>query len=482
MSLAEEYKAAEIPPDTADGQIGLRRGSVGFIGLLAQSVAGIGPSVGIALIMSLVVATSGNGAWLVWLISAAVLTFVAICIGQFASRFASSGGLYALLAKAGPVYGALTAWAVLLFALGSAPILPLSFGLFLTDYLVSLGISAGPFTTWATSMICVLVALWFTLRDVAGAAIVMFVVEILSLVAMVAILFVVIGANSGALWDPAQLSLDGASFSGIAQGVAFTLLAFAAFESALFLGAEAKNPLKQTGRALITSVLFCGALFAVFTYVFTIGFRSSGLDFAASENPLAQMAEAYGVGFISNFVMPGVIVALFGVTVANLNFASRLLMTLSREKILPPFLGAVSHRHQTPTRAINFVAGLDLAVLTLLALTGFANFGTYGFLGGLAGYWVGATYILAAIAMLSYLRRIGRLSPVLALIGGIVVLAFLWFFLQSTFPVPAAPGSIVLLIFYASMVLAALHVALARARRPQLLARLGTSTEDMPQG
>jgi len=474
MTIAGQTRRA-APGAATGAQTELRAGSVGFIGLLAQSVAGIGPSVAIALILGLVVSTAGNGAWLVWLISSAVLVFVALCIGQFARRFTSSGGLYALLTRAGPVYGAITAWAVLLFALGSAPILPLSFGLFLSDWLGGLGLHAGPAGIWIASVICVLVAMGFTFRDVAGAALVMFVVEIVSLLAMLMILAVVVAHNSGALWDPAQLSLSGVTFSGVAHGVAFTLLAFAAFESALFLGAEARNPLRQTGRALVSSVLICGLLFAVFTYVFTIGFRSAGLDFTASQNPLADIAAAYGVHWLGNLVMPGVIVALFGVTVASLNFSSRLLLTLAREGFLPGWFGMVSVRHRTPANAIGFVAGLDVAVLSGLALTGYATMDTYGLIGGLSGYWVGTTYVMAAIAMLVYLRRIGQLSPLLAAMGVVVVAAFLWFFVSSTFPVPAAPGGLVLAVFYGSMALAALHVILTRLAAPRALARLGSS-------
>ncbi len=472
-------------PSSADrpGETGLRAGSVGFLGLLAQSVAGIGPSVAIALILGLVAATSGNGAWLVWLISAAVLVCVALCIAQFSGRFASSGGLYALLSRASPVMGVLTAWAAVLFSLGSAPILPLSFGLFLTDYLRTLGLDAGQGVTWAAAVICVLAAAWLTLRDVAGSAIVMFVVEVLSVVAMLIILLVVALKNFTALADPVQFTLQGVSFSSVAQGVAFTLLAFAAFESALFLGAEAKNPLKQTGQALLWSVLICGLMFAVFTWVFTVGFRNAGLDFASSENPLHEIAAAYDVEWLSLFVMPGVIVALFGVTIANLNFASRLLMTLSREKCAPAFLAGVSKVHQTPAPAIRVVAGLDIVVLSILGLTGLATMDTYGFLGALSGYWVGSTYVLSAIAMLYYLGRIGRLNLPLAVMGAAVALAFLWFFFNSSFPLPPSPGGIILAIFYGSVVMAVLHVIWLKLSGSSVLATIGsTASGGLPTG
>lgn len=469
---------AAAPPASDEGE--LRNGAVGFLGLLSQSVAGIGPSTGVAVILGLVVATSGNGAWLVWLISTLVLVSVAICISQFTKRYASSGGLYVLNAQAGRGFGLVTAWAAILFSLASAPILPLAFGLFLSDYLNQIGASIGPAALWIVTIMCTIVATGLTLRDVALSAIAMFVIEILSMAAMLVLLVIVAVNHSSALIDPMQLGLQGVTAHQIAQGVAFSLLAFAAFESSLFLGKEAKNPLTQMSRAITWSVVICGILFTVFTYVLSIGFRGITPGFAENPNPLRAIAEANHVGFLNNFVQPGVIIALFGVTIANLNFASRLLMTLSKERMLPAMFAHVSARHRTPTRAILFVAGLDIVVLTLLSLTGNADFAAYGFLGGLSGYWVGMTYIVASAAMMYYLFKRKELTARYMAIGVFSIAAFLYFFWTSSVPLPASPGDVILLIFYVTVALSVLHWIFLKLRKSPVLDMLGTSATKGP--
>jgi amino acid transporter len=333
---------------------------------------------------------------------------------------------------------------------------------------------------WIVTILCTLIATWLTLRDVALSAIAMFVIEILSMAAMMVLLVIVAYNHAASLIDPTQLSLEGVTAHQLAQGVAFSLLAFAAFESSLFLGKEAKNPLTQMSRAITWSVVICGILFMVFTYVMSIGLRGITPGFAENPNPLRALAEANHVGFLNNFVQPGVIIALFGVTIANLNFASRLLMTLSKERMLPATFAHVSARHRTPSKAILFVAGLDVIVLTLLSLTGHADFAAYGFLGGLSGYWVGVTYILASAAMMYYLMRRKELTPLYAAAGLLSIIAFLYFFWTSSAPLPASPGDVILLIFYATMALSVLHWLFLKMRKSPVLDMLGTSATRDP--
>src|SRR5690349_6576619 len=268
-SSSQGATATSAGMTTGEGQ--LRKDAVGFLGLLAQSVAGIGPSIAIALILGLIAGTSGNGAWLSWIITTLIVIAVAVCISQFARRFVTSGGLYVLNAQGHPGLGLVTAWAGLLFSLVSAPILPMAFGIFFVDFF---GLSGNSFALWLAIVACTLGATFFAWRDLGMSAIVMLVIEVISLIAIITLMFVIAGNNAGQLIDPAQFSLEGVSIGQIAQGIVLSLLAFAAFESALFLGKEASHPLHQMSRAITGAVIICGILFIVCTYLMTIGFRS----------------------------------------------------------------------------------------------------------------------------------------------------------------------------------------------------------------
>jgi amino acid transporter len=462
-------------PAASAGEGELRKGAVGFVGLLAQSVAGIGPSIAIALILGLIAGTSGNGAWLSWLISTLIVIAVAICISQFARRFVTSGGLYVLNAQATPGLGLVTAWAALLFSLGSAPILPMAFGIFFVDFLKDFGLPAGPLTLWVSITACIIGATFFAWRDIGVSAIVMLVIEVVSLLAILILMIVVGVHHADGLIDAAQISLQGVSVHDIAQGVVLSLLAFAAFESALFLGKEATHPLREMSRAITGAVIICGVLFIVFTYLMTIGFSTMEVGFAKSANPLHDLAAANGVGGLSYLIQPGVIISLFAVTIANLNFSSRLLMTLSRERLLPGLFQHVDARTHTPSTAIFFVAGIDLVATTLFVIFGVATFDTFGVIGTLSSYWVGITYVVTCIAMIVFLRRRRELTPGLLVLGIIGTAAFAYFFWTSAVPTPPWPWNAVFYVFLVSMILALVHWAWLAARRSPTLDRFGSS-------
>ena len=473
MELSSD--ATVVVRDRVESGAELRKGAVGFFGLLAQSVAGIGPSIAIALILGLVAGTSGPGAWLSWLISTLIVIAVAICISQFARRFVTSGGVYVLNAQGNPGLGLVTAWAALLFSIGSAPILPLAFGIFFVDFLGELGMGGGPVTLWLAITACTAGATYFAWRDLGLSAIVMLIIEVVSLIAIALLMIVVAANNFDHIIDPAQLSLRGVGIREIAQGVVLSLLAFAAFESALFLGKEATHPLREMSRAITGAVIFCGALFVICTYVMSIGFGSLGKDFAASGNPLRDLSAANGVGFLDYLIQPGIIISLFAVTIANLNFSSRLLMTLSREKLLPNLFQHIDPRTHTPSTAIFIVAAIDVIATTIFVLTGIATFDTFGIVGTLSGYWVGLTYLVSCIAMIVYLRRNGELKPWLLVVGAVGTAAFVYFYWVTAVPMPASPWNIVLYIFFASVILSLIHWAVLAVNRSPTLARFGTS-------
>src|SRR5690242_20597217 len=72
----------------------LRGGSLSFIEVLATSIALIGPSMTPILIAPYIFALAGNATWLSYVFGGAMLTFVALCINQFARRSSAAGSMY----------------------------------------------------------------------------------------------------------------------------------------------------------------------------------------------------------------------------------------------------------------------------------------------------------------------------------------------------------------------------------------------------
>ena len=76
---------------------GLKPDCLSFGEVLAQSFAVIAPTTIPASNIGLIVALSGNGTWLSFLIGSIGLVFVSININQFASRSVSPGSLYSYI-------------------------------------------------------------------------------------------------------------------------------------------------------------------------------------------------------------------------------------------------------------------------------------------------------------------------------------------------------------------------------------------------
>ena len=114
------------------------------------------------------------------------------------------GGVYVLNAQGNPGLGLVTAWAALLFSIGSAPILPLAFGIFFVDFLGELGMPGGPATLWLAITACTAGAAYFAWRDLGLSAIVMLIIEVVSLIAIALLMIVVAANNFDHIIDPAQ--------------------------------------------------------------------------------------------------------------------------------------------------------------------------------------------------------------------------------------------------------------------------------------
>jgi amino acid transporter len=76
---------------------GLKPNCLSFGEVLAQSFAVIAPTTIPASNLGLIVALSGNGTWLSFVIGLVGLVFVSVNINQFASRTASPGSLYSYI-------------------------------------------------------------------------------------------------------------------------------------------------------------------------------------------------------------------------------------------------------------------------------------------------------------------------------------------------------------------------------------------------
>src|SRR3954471_20851262 len=111
MSTSLSPTRAVAEPKQATG---LRKRSLPFREVFAQSLAGTGPSGSLAFGPALVFANAGHGAWLSYVLSLVGLSLVGWGFAVFGRRIASAGSMYTYAAKGlGATFGLLVAWAMI---------------------------------------------------------------------------------------------------------------------------------------------------------------------------------------------------------------------------------------------------------------------------------------------------------------------------------------------------------------------------------
>src|SRR5215467_885201 len=113
-SSQELSTAAAAYPDAGETRR-LRAGRLRFFRTIAESVGVQGPTAGVVIAPAVLASVSGGGTALVELIAAVAMGFVAYAFVIFTRGFNSAGSVYGFTgAVAGPVFGFVSAWTLML--------------------------------------------------------------------------------------------------------------------------------------------------------------------------------------------------------------------------------------------------------------------------------------------------------------------------------------------------------------------------------
>jgi amino acid transporter len=471
---------AMAPADASQsGQPQLRKGVLSLYEVFAQSIADMGPSAAVGAISALVFATSGAGSWLVWGLATVALLLVSSTLSYIAKRANATGGLYALLARVvKPGAGLTVAWVEAIAVAAALPAVMFQAAVFLGAYL-ALPLFGLPDNTWMALIICLVFALvpgLFTYYDIRLSTRLMLILEMTSIALITLLMIIVLATHPGGVFNHDELTLHGLSFHTILLGGTFTIFAFNGFESCTVYGREARNPQRAIPVSLVASVGLAGLFFVFCSYVIYLGFAGTSHNVGTSANPLTQVADIAGVSWLGYIVSLGVIIGIFSVMIAAYAGGARFFFTLSREGMLPGWLGTVSAKRQTPVGATIFMGAW--CIVPLVIVFGLrANVGNaYGNFGDLAGWGAGVMYIGAAVFVaISVIYKFGLKRLDLA-VAGLAGAAALGYGIYVNFnPLLPFPTSIWLFVFCGIVVLACASYIWLKLARPDILRRVGSS-------
>src|SRR3954467_2503658 len=474
-SVSPEHAGTEAPPG-----LGLRKGSLPFREVFAESLAGTGPSGSLAFGPALVFASAGHGTWLSYVLSLVSLLFVGWAFSVFGTRLASAGSMYTMASEGlGPIVGVLVAWACVIAYTVIAMVVIAGSGQFFGQFLVLLGWDGATSTAFQVLLALLIggTAVTLALRDVKVSMRAALTLEIISIVAITAVLLATVFKHG--IVDKAQFEFDGVTLHGVVLGMVLALTGYVGFESAASLGQESDNPRRAVPRAIRINVITCGTYFIIGSYVYVLGFDKMGIDITQSAAPLNDLAKGAGVSFLRYVIDLGIAIGFIAVTVAALTAVSRILFNMSREGLLPRALSRVSSTHRTPSFALLIVGVFTTATVAVSQIAGLTPVDILGYYGSIATYGFIVAYLVVSLAGPVSLRRLGVLKPihlVPSILGAAAMATVLYY---SVHPVPDYPYNIFPYVFLGLLVPGMGAYLILRRRRPDVARAVGTLSEGL---
>lgn len=163
---------------------------------------------------------------------------------------------------------------------------------------------------------------------------------------------------------------------GVLAGASLVFFAYVGFDAVSTAVEEAKNPQRDIPIGILSSLVFCTAIYVIVSGLLTGIVPYSELNVSS---PVAHGLQVIGVNWASALVATGVITGLTTVMLVLYYGLTRIITAVARDGLIPSFFGKVNEKTRTPVRttvlcgvAMAFAAGF----VPLGALAELVNIGT----------------------------------------------------------------------------------------------------------
>jgi amino acid transporter/mannitol/fructose-specific phosphotransferase system IIA component (Ntr-type) len=181
------------------------------------------------------------------------------------------------------------------------------------------------------------------------------------------------------------------SFLALLQGTAFVFVSYGGLIKSAALSEEAKNPTKDLPRGLIFAILFVTVLSTLYTFVIIGTLPKPQLE--TTLTPASDSAKIVWdeVGYF--MITLASLLAFITTANAGIMSASRYLLALSRDHLLPPLFSVTSDKRGTPHFSLIFTGVTILLVITTLPLKYLVKFASATIL---------MAYVLGSLAVIIF--------------------------------------------------------------------------------
>ena len=441
--MADELRAEPRHAPTPPHGDQLRRSDLRTIEASGLSLAGLAPTMAMALGTAFAASEAGGAVPLSYLLAMIGSFSLAYVVVRFARRYDTASGVAFTYVRGsiGKLAGFVAGWVYVAAWLSSTAVV-LAIGAVSTSALLAhdnITVSWG--WIFVVELVIVTTLNFLGVRPSVRLLVVLELVSMATL-AGVAIHVITTGGAAGASWQPFDPSLSPKGWSGIGYGLIYGFSGFAGFEAAAALGRESSNPGKIIPRAIIFSLLAAAVFYILVTYALSIGYGvNHAATWASDPAPLDTIVGRFTGSAWAQTIDAMVAVSAFSSGLGLVTLSTRVLFDISRNKLAPRWLSWSHPRFGTP------YIGVLMAALIAVALAfgvGFATTVTtmIGWLAGANTLGLILVYLMMSLGALwqNHKERARPATQSIRLGVPIVAAALLGYALYaSVVPQPAFP-------------------------------------------
>lgn len=158
---------------------------------------------------------------------------------------------------------------------------------------------------------------------------------------------------------------DKSAFLAVTAATSLAFFAMVGFEDSVNMAEETKDPARTFPRMMITGIGLTGLIY-ILVALFAVAIVPVG-ELGSSDTPLVKVVETAAPGVPIKTLLP--FISMFAVAnsaLINMLMASRLIYGMARQEVLPPVLGWVHQRRQTPWVAIIFTTLIAFGLIIVV--------------------------------------------------------------------------------------------------------------------
>jgi amino acid transporter len=414
--MADQHRAVAEPAVPSGSGERLGRPSLGSIEASGLSLAGLAPTMAMALGTAFAASEAGAAVPLSYLLAMVGSFSLAYVVVRFARQYDQASGVAFTYVRGslGKLAGFVTGWVYVAAWLSSTAVVLAIGGVSASALLARNGVNIAWGWIFLVELVIVTALNYLGVRPSVRLLVILELASMLTL-AGVMIHVIAVGGASGLSLKPFDPSLSPKGWSGIGYGMIYGFSGFAGFEAAAALGRESRDPRRVIPRAIILSLLGAAVFYILVTYALSIGYGvNHAAAWASDPSPLDTIVGRFTGSAWAQTIDAMVAVSAFSSGLGLVALSTRVLFDISGSKLAPRWLSRVHPRFDTPYLGILAASLIALILAYAVGLTTSVST-MIGFLAGANTLGLILVYVMMSLGAL---REFGRRSATGGQSGG----------------------------------------------------------------